>query len=608
MTFIHPWFLLGAILSVVPVLIHLWYQRRLKRIPFSTLQFLKKTEARRFGWLRLREWLVLLMRCLFILFLFLGLARPQFRSRVLGTGKLSSVCLILDNSYSMDYGDNFDEMKVVAQQVVKRYSPKSEFCIIPLCGKQKDRSYWMSRTSALAGLATVRLCYDAGSIAAALMLVPAGEPKYNVDYVYIGDGQSSNFHDFPAVLAGKTKFYWIKIPTGSNVGISGVILKDPVAIPTREYELRATVRNYSPLTWSGRIGLTSGDHYLEKECAVPAGSSQEVDLNLPVELLTGKVEIFDDSLPIDNVYYFSKTLPRGLKVLLVGEGPYIARALTSGNESSATFSVDNVLKMSNVDLRIYDVVILHGVGEISEVDRIKLVNHLGKPRAGLIVVLGSEMGDNLRDFLSSWCHIENEIVPKGYVTVEPPANEHPIFEVFGPGNVLGDVEYSQYFKVDTDQGVLAYFTGGDPFIIIRENICIVTGLLDPRATNFVFKNAFVPVLLRILASLTSERSREYYIGDEVPNYDMIKEPNGEFLSRGDVFLVPGFHETDKETLCVNVKPSEGDLSVLGEERAEILSVQQIDPERRLAGSDLTDLVLVLALLALALELGLLLLR
>jgi hypothetical protein len=59
---------------------------------------------------------------------------------------------------------------------------------------------------------------------------------------------------------------------------------------------------------------------------------------------------------------------------------------------------------------------------------------------------------------------------------------------------------------------------------------------------------------------------------------------------------------------VNIRPEEGDLRILGSERANILNVQRIEPERDLMGSDLARLFLILALMAIILELGLLFLR
>jgi hypothetical protein len=609
MTFLSPWFLLGMLFAVVPVLIHLWYQRRLKRIPFSTLRFLRRSEAVRFGWLRLREWLILALRCLFIILLFLALARPQAKSELFRTGRLASVCLIIDNSYSMYYGDNFEKMKDLMQQVIARYSPRSEFCLIALCGDKDEDSFWMTRASALAALKNIRLTYTKGSINAAMARVPVGAPKYGLEYIYVGDGQSYNFKDFPLSKIEGLSFYWVRIPTGSNVGLINVALRDPVAIALDEYELRATIKNYSARVWTGKIGVTSGDYYVEKELAVIPGDEHELDIALSAALLTGKVEIFDDSLSIDNIYYFSKSLLRSINILLVGDNSYITNAFTSGNDSGIRFSVDNTAQVGGLDLRKYQVVILNKVQEISEAERIRLMNHLNMPGTALIMILGDDVGENARRLFPDPCRFEGEVLPRGYVTVDWIDREHPVFTIFGPGRPLSDVQYFRYAKVITKQGILARFSSGDPFIIMKDNTCVLTGGLDAQSTNFVFKNSFVPFLLRMLIDLVSDQYRkEYHVGDQFLEYGYIRAPNGEFLHSGDKYFMPGFHVVDQETLCVNVDPSEGDLRVLGRERADILGLREIDSERALTGSDLTDLFLIIAFILLAFELGLLILR
>jgi hypothetical protein len=610
MTFLNPWYLLGTVLAIVPILIHLWFRKRLKKIPFSTLQFLKRTEARRFGWLRLREWLVLMLRCFLIVFLFLSLARPQLRSGFLKIGRLASVLLIIDNSYSMGYGGNFEMAKDFARQVISRYSTNSEFCIVPLCERaDADESFWMMRKSALARLQKTKLTHAGGSISTALASAPAREPKYEVEYIYIGDGQSSNFKNFSDDATARQELYWVMVPAGSNVGISRVSLKDPVAIPSDKYNLLATISSYSSRVWSGKIGVTSGDFYLERDCSLNPRVIQDIEFVLPVAALSGKMEIFDDSLSTDNAYFFSKPLPRSIRVLLVGDSPYIIHALTSGNASSLPFLVDATTQLGDTDLRRYDVIILAGLQEISEVDKIRLMNHRLEPGSALITILGKELGENLRDFLSGCCRVGKSVSPKGYVTLDWIDETNSLFGIFGGGGALRDVQYFRYTQVEADEGVLARFAGGDPFLIACDNMAVLTGLLDPRSTNFVYKSAFVPVILRLIVSLVSEPSgNELYVGDRVPASGTVRTPAGELLLAEEALTMPGFHFIDGETLCVNVRAEEGDLRILGSERADILNVQRIEPGRDLMGSDLSQLFLILALMAIILELGLLFLR
>ena len=516
--------------------------------------------------------------------------------------------MIIDDSYSMAYGKNLENMKSAAQQVISRYSANSEFCVVSLCKLDAD-VFWTTRSSALSKIQKTRLTSQAGNIGAALTRVPSTAPRYAVEYVYIGDGQSSNFKDLSVDYTREKRFFWVRIPAGENISISSTALKDPVAVFREQYTLTVTVRSYSSRMWSGRIGVSSGAYYDEKKCDLKPGTDFQVDFALPTSVAIGSVEMFDDSLVVDNVCYFAKHLPRRMNVLLVGDSPYLLHALTSSNDSGSPFNVVTSAEIGNRDLRRYDVLILDGLQEISDVDKIKILDHLADPEAALVLTLGDEVGARLRDFLAEWCRVEKSVIPRGYVMVDWIDNENPVFRIFSGSGALKDVQYFRYQKLEAETGVVARFTGGDPFIMVRDNLAVFTGSLSAKHTNFVYKNSFVPIMLRLLVNLASQaQEKEFFIGDRVQSYGSIKAPNGELLSYGDEFTVPGFHIADGETICVNVEPEEGNLQVLGPERAEVLNVTLVDPARHLMGSDLTNFFLVLALIALAFELALLLLR
>jgi hypothetical protein len=610
MTFLHPWFLLGSVLAAVPVLIHLWFRKRLKKVPFSTLRFLKSTEARRFGWLKLREWLILLTRCLFVLFLFVGLARPHLKSTLFGIGRLASVYLIADNSYSMAYGDNLGRMKELGRQVIARYSTNSEFCIIPLCEERVGTEYyWMRSESALHALDRIGLAYTGGSIREAVDRLPEMEPRHTVEYVYVGDGQVDNFRDFPVPLSTEGLFFWVQVATGGNIGISRVRLKDPVAVPQQSYTMQVMLNSYSPRAWSGKIGVTSGDCYLENDCELQSGAEAIVDFEMPVECAAGKFEIFDDSLLADNVYYFMKQLPQSMKILLVGDSPYLLRALQSESGAEVPFEIKIADRIGNVDLRRYDVMILAGLSEISDGERLRLSAFLSRPGTGLVVTLDDSVVGTAGGILEGVCRIEENVVPKGYVVVNWVDTDHRVFKIFENQRAMRDVLFYRYVRISAPDGVLARFSTGDPCIILRGNTAVIACRMVPSSTNFVYKSSFVPVLLRLLVNFVAgSQLTEFRVGENVAPLERVRTPAGDVLASDDFFKIPGFYSHNGESLCVNVEPGEGDLRILGQERAAILNVQKVDPEKDLAGSDLTTLFLIMALLSVFFELGFILLR
>lgn len=101
MTLLNPLLLGGLLLATLPILIHLLARRRLKRQPFSTLDFLQRLQTKRMKQLRMRQWLLLLLRTLAVLLLALAFLRPVISDQAgLGAGSSESV-LLVDLSASM---------------------------------------------------------------------------------------------------------------------------------------------------------------------------------------------------------------------------------------------------------------------------------------------------------------------------------------------------------------------------------------------------------------------------------------------------------------------------------------------------------------------------
>lgn len=611
MIFLQPLFLLGIFLTAIPIIIHLWFKKKLKKIPFSTLKFLKRSEAKRFGWLRFREIMILILRCLFITFLFLSLAKPQIRGTMFGAGRLASVVLIIDNSYSMSYGENFEAAKRTVKELLTRYSAKSEFLIVPLCEIEYDNitngPFWVTKQSADELIKKIRLSYDSGDINDALSKISTKEAKYPIEYVYIGDGQEINFKNLSQEVIESERMYWVRIPLGSNVGIRSVALKDPVAIPSENYSLRVDITNFSSQAWFGKVTVSSDPYYYEQDYEIQPTQDATLEFLLPVFAQHGKIVIYDDSLLTDNVYYFSKSLPRQLRVLIVGEKDFLLTGLMPTDNTTSPFLVEVANTLTSVDLRKFDVMILNGIHDISASDKIKIDNFMSQNEKSVICFLGEKIGANLNALISYCCTAEESVSPRGYVTLDWIDYEHPIFRVFVGSPALKNIKFYHFQKINAHKGILARLTGNYPFIVSEGNMVVVATQFTHHTTDIMYKASFIPLLYRMIVSTTHKSyEKEFYVGQRVDAFHNFRAPSGEYLTSGRAFLIPGFYTANGETISVNVIPDEGNTKIIGDEMAQILGVQTIDFEKDLSRSDLATTFLYCALLALFFELGLLL--
>jgi hypothetical protein len=106
LTFLNSIFLAGLAAAVLPIVIHLFSRRRAREIEFSSLEYLREISRQKIRRMRLRQWLLLVLRVLVLAFFAMAMGRPALRGRAsVVTRGSSTVAMILDNSYSMSAAD-----------------------------------------------------------------------------------------------------------------------------------------------------------------------------------------------------------------------------------------------------------------------------------------------------------------------------------------------------------------------------------------------------------------------------------------------------------------------------------------------------------------------
>ena len=104
MNFLAPWFLLGALAVAGPVLFHLIRRSARERMPFGSILFLRPTPPRAVRRRKLEHVALLLLRCLGVLLLAAGFARPFFpqgNASPPPVGEGRQTVVLLDTSASM---------------------------------------------------------------------------------------------------------------------------------------------------------------------------------------------------------------------------------------------------------------------------------------------------------------------------------------------------------------------------------------------------------------------------------------------------------------------------------------------------------------------------
>ena len=129
MTFLTPLLLLGALGVALPILAHLINRQQVKRTDWAAMQFLNRSVRVRSRQIRLRDVLLLCLRCLAIVLLVFAFAKPFVKDAQnvpSGIGeRRAGVVIALDASYSMGHSDGsstrferaIDKIEVIANDL-----------------------------------------------------------------------------------------------------------------------------------------------------------------------------------------------------------------------------------------------------------------------------------------------------------------------------------------------------------------------------------------------------------------------------------------------------------------------------------------------------------
>ena len=404
MTFMTPWLLLAGLGIALPILAHLLNRYQVKRTDWAAIQFLNRAVRVRSRQIRIRDIVLLVLRCLAVLLVALAFAKPIVKkadgiAARWGESR-AGVVIALDVSYSMQHGDGkatrFERAVGKVETIAERIHPGDPVCLVLLGAEHRvvvrNMAFDPQRFEAI--LREQRPApenLDLESVPRRLKgLVEDMEAPQKEVYI-VTDLQEQDWQNGSAPLRegleelGRIAHTFIVPVQGGpdNLAItsldlvSGVLRKGTVA------RYRATVHNYgsSPVTNVRVAGLADNVNVDAKTIpAIAAGCSETVSLFIPFQnagpvSITAKLD--GDALPVDDTRRAVAVIRDRVSVLCV-EGSsggadksveFIAAALRAGGsaELQADCTVQSVpwVALPAQDLSKFHVVILAGVPDIT---------------------------------------------------------------------------------------------------------------------------------------------------------------------------------------------------------------------------------------------------
>ena len=539
--FIHLGFLAAGAAVAVPILIHLLFRHRARRVEIGTIHFLRvvlQDQARR---RRIRRWLLLALRAAGVLLLALLFARPFWRApETLGSER--EVVILIDRSASMAAGPKgatpFEKAQRQATEVIARLPSGSSVRIAYFDAEEvapaADSKIDPAMRPALAGTD-----YSKGLAWARDVVVGSKRLKRQV-FLLTDLQQSGVGPPLPADFPHNTEVAIIDVgrPLATNLAVEDVLaertdlegshrpivtarLYNAGAFPARDIRMR--------LSFEGKPAV-------DKTVSIDGRSRQLVRFEAPVTvpgLYHGFVEVAgDDDLPFDNRRWVAFQARRADPVLLIDGEP--GRSVF-GNE---TYYLETALRLrlpddlaaelpspydpkrvawsspggSLPDLSPFRVVAFCNVPDIAAADASTLARFV-ESGGNLIIFTGDQVESDAYAALA-----RAGVLP---ARVQGPADigsyrftewskEHPILSPFSDAQ-YGDLRTLRFQKItrlqpDSDARVLASTQEGLPLILektVGKGRCLIFAFpADTGWGDWAIHRLYLPIVHQLLGYLT----------------------------------------------------------------------------------------------------------
>lgn len=412
MAFLNPIFLWASLAVLIPIIVHLFNFRRPKRVAFSDISLVREVKKSVVKRLRLRQWLLLAARILAILMLVAVFANPVWRKDGAAAPVGSaSVAVVLDNSYSMNGGNDkgvyWVQAQEFAREIIEAYGRNDEFLVM---GSDEPRLNYnfgeqMAAVKELRKLAVIQNSRSLPDLVSVAGDIFANASNARRELYIISDFQRSTV--LPDSLLK------LQIPEGvgihlvplttrqmKNAYVADHALTTQIIEKDKPVNLKMTLVNDSPepLRNIGLRVVTNGEDRPVATRDLEPGERAEVDVNLLPKTPgwhAGYIQIDDSPIEFDNKRYFSYYVPYREKMLIVEEKPMPKLHLMFGGEVIDQFDVKFVSSRDIAGERLgdYKSIMLVGLNDCSSGLVEKLTAHL-KDGRNILWFPGEDMNLN----------------------------------------------------------------------------------------------------------------------------------------------------------------------------------------------------------------------
>ena len=535
MNFLYPSFLLALTAVSIPIIIHLVELRRTKRVLFTNLSFIKEVKNITASHRRLRQWLILLTRICFIVFLVLLFSQPYISTIKSGQATINQTKVFIDNSLSMQNGAKEIDNSLLQESIHQAHKLAD---VLPV-----SSSYQIGTNSKLiyADLSAVDYQTNVNSIKES-----ANNRSVNSILSWFDENKKRSpyknfmFSDFQRTFTDLNFFqnldtlneYYLMPLAGvsdENLFIDTVYSEDAFIRQGENNKLQVRLRNAGTKKQKAcQVKFFVGDKQVSAlNVTVPAAKTVSFALTYRLDedkIADCKIVIEDFPVTFDNIYYFTIKPSGNIKILEVNEKNILTNKLYT-NERIFQYVASPFDNINYKQINQADLIILNGA---QSMDASLLENITTFVReGGNLIIIPAEQSN-----ITSYSGLFTKLQINGVQQIESkeqnktdlsfPNLQNPFFKnIFTEQNrntVLPKATRLWHWSRSAND--ILTFKKGNSFLSSFQlgagKVYLFASPLTERYTDFQNHALFVPVMYKIaMLSAREQQSFAYSLGSRI---------------------------------------------------------------------------------------------
>ncbi len=559
MIFLNPAILFGLLAASIPVIIHLFNLRKLKKIEFSTLTFLKELQKNKIRKIKLKQWILLALRVLIILFVVMAFARPALQSIQIGgttSAAKTTAVFILDDTFSMSVvdqkGSYFNQAKEIIKQVLLQLQEGDEVGLILVSDKMNENKLTSNLSEFIKNVDQLDLSFASGDLNSATTRASqliSESKNFNKEIYVLSDFQKNKItkenlnNDLSELLNESIRLYSFDLSDKDifNLSVDELKINNQIFEKDKPVSFSVTITNNSKQDVNSAVVsmFINDERASQKSFDVRAGQSTIVEIEA-IPKTNGFIdvvaEIETDEIDQDNKRFASLFIPEKISVGLFTENQndltYVDLALQIAGEGKYQIERKSLNQLTAQQLNKYQTIIISANTITSGIEQLKNFVQSGGgvilfPSSNQDAIKLNELYSQLGLRINS-TFVGNVNTSDLKIKFDKTDFNHPVFQnIFQNDDKkkYESPELNAYYKLTSSGNQLISLVDGSSFLseinIGKGKVYVFNSAPVLSWSDFPIKSIFAPLMNKSVAYLASkERDENVFLAGEEVNINL----------------------------------------------------------------------------------------